>query len=245
MTQAVPPRKLKQPRLGTLQKKVLRVLAVVQGQRRPYGEAFNGLLYRDLQARLYNQAVLIDGQWLQTVYAQMLVEQGQINEANQLLFKGIELVTSFKTPSLDRSQTNQSFSAGFNASLTARKEEVERIGNTAFLLRNTSAEVDPMILHSTLIGLAREAASFIAYRDLDYYRNNGFLTLSQEQRDAAEKALTVQHASLSRALRLLEAHGLIAERVIDRDYFKETRYFVTSLGIQRLQSEARKMAAKG
>ena len=249
MTEAPTKRsKLKQARLGAIQKKVLVVLLGMQMQRQRTGEPFTGLPFREIQARIYTQVILGDSQWLQSVYARMLMEQGRVVEANELLTHGTELLASI----LHRRATasllpDKPLPAEFRFVFEQLQEKADRIRNTLFLLRHAPTGTDPEGIHSMLLSLATEASSSISVDPyIPPYSKDGYSTLTSEEKTAAEKTVTVQQASLSRALRVLEDHGLIEEQDVVFNQFgnRERRIYITPLGVQRLNSEARKIAEK-
>lgn len=238
---------LKQARLGAVQKKVLVILLGMQMQRQRAGEPFTGLPYREIQARLYHQAILGDGQWLQTVHAQLLAEQGQLAESNLRLLEGIELVTGLMGHEVRRNLLpDHPLTVDMRLMLTEQEQEIVRLQNLAFLLRHAPEGSDLSATHVTLLSLARQAGLLAAPGSYAFHMGNGFLTLTEEEKASAEKTVLVQHASLSRALRLLETHRLIEPQEVMFNHLGDTerRYFITEAGVQRLSQEGEKIKGR-
>lgn len=241
MTKAGPRGPLKQVRLGVVQKKVLIVLIGVRMQRQRLGEPFTGLSYKDIHARLYNQAFIGESQWLQTVHAQIQRERGNFQVANQLLLDGISrAVTALKESWYSPAPGPHPMSREYEALVDNMENEFSRIGKLASLLRHAGADADQDTLYTTALSLAREIASFVPSSLMGY--PDRFMTLTEAEKTAALKTVNVQQASLSRALRGLSEHGLVKQEMVSINHLmdRERRYSITEHGEERFQEEAQK-----
>lgn len=247
MTKAGPRGPLKQARLGVVQKKVLVVLLGIQMQRRRLGESFDGMPYKEIHARLYNQAFIGESQWLQTVHAQMLLRQGNAQEANQYLLKGIDLAGAAVAGDLRNTlRPENALDIETRLLLASIQDEVTRIQNTASFLQRTPMEAEQDALYTTLLSLTREVAAFVSPQLLASQGEARFSTLGDVEKASALKAVNVQQASLSRALRGLLEHGLILQERTPINHVDdhERRYFITHAGGERLQQEVQKIGSR-
>lgn len=230
--------KLRRARIGTLQKKVLKILWRNTLQFDIHRKSYLGMSYKEIREEVYQHIVIGEKLWLQSVYAHLMAEKGDFREANLQLMSGINLLTvHIRSELRDNPPMDRRLGIDERLILIENQKEVEKIRDMVFLYSNTTEKITQESLYPLFLELARDLAPLTAILEGVYDPVDDFSSLTEVERLAAEKAIAIQQASLSRALRILEEHALIEKEdwQIDEAGSLETLYSATDAGIQRLE----------
>lgn len=257
MSAAAPIRtKLKQARLGEVQRHVLAVLAVQKAEADLNGMAAGGLTYRDVMAEIHQYVVIGERQWLPSVVARLEIEDGRQAAAAAFLLQhisdaidvaypvAIRLLDSARRP--DANDWMAVEGAYFADRAVTRLDQLRaRVRPTLTQFQQFEVEIQQSVADVYLLN-AWEWAKELALTTTRSYEAAQLihaLPLPDEMKEKASGRLAVQHASLSRSLRVLEAHLLIERRdvqiILDDGTHaqRETRFFLTDAGLARLRPE--------
>ncbi|GAA5438222.1 hypothetical protein [Deinococcus aquaticus] len=258
MSAAAPMRtKLRQARLGGVQRQVLDMLVGQKAEADMNGTSIGGLTYRDLMAGIHQYVVIGERLWLPSVVARIEINEGRPADAAGFLLNHIADAIDVAYPIATRllEMTGRPFAtaylavegvhiasravtrleklrAQFRAPIQFQQlERVPHMSDPEAGLLNAWGGAHALALATTPL---HEAAQSIHA-----------LPLPEEMKEKALVRLAGQHPSLSRSLRTLEIHRLIRRKEIEgltlsedgELFLREARFFITEEGLARLRPD--------
>lgn len=246
-------RKLKQARLGTLQRQVLVMLAAWKAEGDTQGtQRDTGVTHREILAGIHGYAVIDTSQWLPSVFAQIQRHAGE-DRAGTLTLGGyalrvLELTRGETIKSIDAAQRQDADDWMAVEGLylfTQRLHKLERIDMELRGIQRLAG--DPVayqpwlfeaMLHTVrrLMHIVNHSGGHVLTRARD------LSAMGTDEEATAAGALGVQQASLSRAFRLLREHDLITKEEVQLTRLNgapngtEERYYITQKGLARLRT---------
>lgn len=254
MTTSAPRGKFKQARLGDVQRQVLATLAFHKAEADLSGTSNSGLTYRDVLAETQHYVVIGERQWLPSVAARLEVEDGRHVSAAALLLNhisdAIEVAYPVALQALDWARRPDASDwmavegAYFADRAVTRLNQLRvRVRPALNQFQHFELSVQESVAEVYLLN-AWEWAKDLALattRSSEAVQLIHAIPLPENLEERASGRLAVQQASLSRSLRILEAHLLIERREVQvilddgTHAHRETRFFITEAGLARLR----------
>lgn len=247
MTAATKQRRVK---LGGVQRQVLTLLAVQKAETERLGMGRDaGLTAREIMAEMYGYVLFGSQQWLPSVLAQAMLERRERGATSQLfdatvraVDQGRKLVETLLRRELSEDATETAVIES-NQLLRHRLINLEMLNTTlrqfAPFIHSGSDWATEAALFPIVLDQARQLAALLrgipgAPRAIQK------LPVGHEAQAEGVVRLGSQHASLSRALRVLREHELIEKREVTGHWSSqhidqtELRFYITETGLARL-----------
>lgn len=249
--------KKRKVRIGDVQRRVLTLLAIHKAESTPLGlQRDAGLAVREILAGVHKYVVFGSAQWWPSVYAQLLLEQGQPEAATELIVTSTVRAANVALDEVER-RLNEALDT--DPQNWRGIEEAFLLQNRLRLLRNLKERLVDFYLkadslrYSNVTGdgssllesgleFARQVATIVAGISGVAQKIHSYTAelIPFHVGAVCSNRVDVQQASLSRALRVLREHGLIERRegsvllYEEHASYTETKYYITPEGIARL-----------